>query len=384
LTLERYNLGAAVSISFLANLINLASVYWQRHYYGDDLFSEYSLWQIYFGAFSSVSNLQFEGVFSRKGVNFTPEDLVSSLMFISPLTSILSAVILSIYFQSGIGVFILTACCMMISGHTSLFSAYVIKTDNIFRVQLSRLIQIISFFTLTYYFNHSIEMILISLLMSHFAAFVYLFRPIRKSVFILEKRNVVRCFEIIKVNVDFILFVSPSTFFNNYFSSLPLLISEGVFGYQNASYILVWRYVSAFLRFLQSNLMLKVVQLFSHSSIGKILQLYNITEKFAFFLLISIVSFFLYGYNEKMDIDYLLLLSFGFLFLLFYNWGLIFGNIFNYLRIQQKEFILLCFCFLFAVIAVELSSVFFSILVFMMLLFKVFWIKYLISREHYN
>jgi len=373
LILERYNLGAAVSISFLANLINLASVYRQRHCYGDDLFSEYSLWQIYFGAFSSVSNLQFEGVFSRKGVNFTSEDLLSSLIFISPLTSILSAVILSIYFQYGIGVLILTACCMMVSGYSSLFSAYVIRTENIFRVQLSRLFQIISFFILTYHFNYSIEMILISLLISHFATFLYLFRTIRKSVLIFEKKNLVRCFEIIKVNLDYILFVSPSTFFNNYFSSLPLLISEGVFGHQNASYILVWRYMSAFLRFLQSNLVLRVVQLFSHSSVGKILQLYNIVEKFAIFLFISIVLFLLYGwYYEKMDIDYLLFLSFSFLFSLFYNWGLIFGNIF------------LFFCFLFAVIAVELGSVFFSILVLIILFLKIFWIKYLISREHYH
>lgn len=379
---KKFNLEASVSVSFLANLINLLSVYSQRRCYGDDLFSEYSLWMIYFGTFSSVANLQFEGIFSRKGVNLSPGDLLSSLVFLSPLVSLLSSVLLSIYCKFDFGVFVLTACCMVISGHTSLLSAYIIKTENILRVQLSRLIQVVSFFIFSFFFNHSIEMILTSLLISHFVSFGYFFSSIRKFFFSFKKKDVVRCLEIIKGNFDYILFVSPSTFFNNYFSSLPLLISERFLEHNNAAFILAWRYINAIFRFIQSNVLLRVLQLFSLSSVGKIFVLYRIIEKFAIFLFIATLLFFIYGFYAEVDLDYLLLVIVSILFSFIYNWTIAFGNIFNYLKIQQKEFILLLFCFLFAVIAVEFSSIIFSFIVFALILLKIFWIKNLIVNEN--
>lgn len=372
-------------ISFLTNLINFISLFLQKKYFVGNLFTEYSLWLIGYGILSSIVNLQLDGILLKKNLPYTLPKVINSLFVINILNSCFLILLLSFFRNYTIVIYLLTTACISFTGMSVIISNVLVREEKIIFIAFSRFIQAFLFMLLTIVFNQNLIVILMSFLLSIVLSFVFYLRSTDSFKEFFRGWELGISFSVLKNNIHYVLFALPSTFINNYAISLPMILSQNFFKSDELSrFIYLWRIFSAIIRFLQGNLTIFINQIYLKNEFLLIKHYFNIGIRLIIFLIFLIIilslCFFLYR-PSFISFDFAFYSFSSLVFLVVYTKTISFGNLFNLLNKQDKEFsFLLLFSSISMIVYFTVTQYFFLNILTMFLLFKLYWIKKLLSN----
>ncbi len=370
-------------ISFLTNLVNFISLFLQKKYFEGNLFTEYSLWLIGYGILSSIVNLQLDGILLKKNLPYALPKVINSLFVINILNSCFLILLWSFFRNYTIVIYLLTTACISFTGMSVIISNVLVREDKIIFISLSRFVQAFLFMLLSIVFYHNLIVILMSFLLSIVLSFVFYLRSTDSFKEFFQGWELGISFSIIKNNIHYVLFALPSTFINNYAISLPMILSQNFFKSDELSrFIYLWRIFSAIIRFLQGNVTIFINQIYLRNELLLIKHYFNIGIRliiFIIFLTIILSSCFFIYHLSFISFDFAFYSFSSLIFLVVYTKTISFGNIFNLLNKQDKEFsFLLLFSLISMIVYFTIDQYFFLNILTIFLLFKLYWIKKLI------
>jgi len=377
---------SSFGISFFTNVINFVSLFLQKKYFYGNLFTEFSLWLIGYGILSSIVNLQLDGILLKKNIPYTLTKVINSLFVINIVNSFFLILLWSFFSNYSIIIYLLSIACISITGMSVIISNSLVREEKIILISLSRLIQALSFMLLTIVFCQNLMVILMSFLLSLFLSFLFYLRSTDNFKEFFRDWQLDFSFRILKDNMHYLLFALPSTFINNYAISLPGILSQNFFKSDELTrFIYIWRIFGAIIRFLQSNVTLFINQIYLKNEFSLIKHYFDVGVKLIIFITCSIIIFALCLFIFRPDF---ISFDFGFysfsalVYLIIYVKLITFGNIFNLINKQGKEFaFLLLFSIISIIVYFFVPSYFFLNILTIFLLFKLTWIRKLISNN---